>query len=225
MASCERIYCRVPSKMGSLKVIVGPMFASKSTALLQELSSCAALGLKTLYINHSLDTRNTADIFSTHSQILKSKITGETSIVTTRVSCLADVDVAAYDVIGVDEAQFFEDLVSNVVGWVDAHEKKVVVVGLDGDFKRDTIGHILELIPKADTVEKLHAYCQGCAQTQQIEAAPFTHRVAPSTDSIVVGGGEAYIPLCRACFLRREASEIPKDPHSKPDPMAINYIV
>ena len=189
-------------KMGSLSIIVGCMYSQKSTSLLRELSADAAVGLKVLYVNHTIDTRS-KDAFSTHNPLIKldGEIKGMKFIKSTE---LGGLDVSEFDVIGIDEAQFFNDLFETVKIWVDRDSKKVIVVGLDGNSNREKFGQILDLIPLSDSIVKLRPYCKPCADAspRKLSLACFTLRTAKQDDVILVGGSDCYLPVCRLCYLR-----------------------
>ena len=162
------------------------------------------MGLSALYINHGVDDR-AKTMYSTHSTLLQNQ---NLNISATKTSNLLELSIDVliqFDVIGIDEAQFFDDtLVPFVQNLVDVHKKYVIVVGLDGNFRREKFGHILELIPIADNVTKLHAYCKRCAERKKtLVNASFTHYVQGSCDgdTVIVGGAEKYIALCRDCYL------------------------
>jgi thymidine kinase len=204
-----------PFQTGQLFVYFGPMFSGKSSKLLQELSTYADIGMKTLYINHADDDRVTHGdtTVSTHS----SQYFGLSKQVDSRkVASLATIDPSNpvnYQVIGIDESQFFDDLVPTVTQWVQKEHKIVICVGLDGDAFMKPFGHLLELIPLADRVEKLTAKCHRCLENLRslrehgnavvfsgpgpLCLAPFTRRLTCETSQRVVGGADKYIPVCR----------------------------
>lgn len=187
--------------MASLHIILSSMYGGKTNSLLREVSSDAAMGLQCLYVNHSLDTRSTT-IFSTHNKLLK--VEGEIeNIKFVKTDRLSTVEVAGFDVVAIDEAQFYEDLYECVCKFVDVDRKKVLVAGLDGNSNRQKFGQILDLIPMSDTVVKLLPYCKRCADAEpkRLVKAPFTHRFVKSADVILVGGSEYYQPVCRSCYL------------------------
>ena len=98
------------------------------------------------------------------------------------------------DVILIDEGQFFDDL-PNVLTLVEMNKKNVYVFGLDGDFKRNIFGKILDLIPLCDSVEKITADCK-CGST-----ALFSNRTINNESQILVGSNDVYEPLCRSCYV------------------------
>jgi thymidine kinase len=104
------------------------------------------------------------------------------------------------DVIIVDEVQFFTYVVPFCEYVVDTLEKKLYLVGLDGDSNRRPFGEILQCIPLADRVEKLHAFCKKCANGTP---GLFSHRkTGGSNELVMVGGNDLYETLCRECYLR-----------------------
>jgi thymidine kinase len=187
-----------------LDILFGSMMSGKSSALLRNLTQLSDMGLSALYINHGVDDR-AKTMYSTHSTLLQNQ---NLNISATKTSNLLELSIDVliqFDVIGIDEAQFFDDtLVPFVQNLVDVHKKYVIVVGLDGNFRREKFGHILDLIPIADNVTKLHAYCKRCAEHKKtLVNASFTHYVQGSCDgdTVIVGGAEKYIALCRDCYL------------------------
>jgi thymidine kinase len=188
--------------VGMLDLIGGPMFSSKTTMLLGRLFSEAEIGLKVLYINHSSDDRSCGD-FSTHNPLYKNSPVHEkvTFKVITKMFELVPL-AENYDVIGIDEAQFFEDLYNGVQWLVEGLNKHVIVAGLNGSFKREQFGQFLQLEPLADTYVKLTAWCLECAKTKKRTAAPFTHKFAGGLSLKETGGIDKYIPVCRRCYTK-----------------------
>lgn len=102
------------------------------------------------------------------------------------------------DIIGVDEGQFFPDVVEFANEWVD-RGKVIILAGLDGTFDRKPFGQLLNVIPFADTVEILSAVCVNCGAT-----APFSKRLnKDNVSEKYIGGVETYAPMCRTCFERK----------------------
>ncbi|KAH9611873.1 hypothetical protein KSS87_019552 [Heliosperma pusillum] len=100
------------------------------------------------------------------------------------------------DVIGIDEAQFFEDLYDFCQTAADNDGKTIIVAGLDGDYLRRSFGSVLDIIPLADSVTKLTARCNVCGKL-----ANFTLRKTEETDTEVIGGAEVYMPVCRKHYI------------------------
>ena len=106
------------------------------------------------------------------------------------------------DYIMIDEGQFFSDLKMYVVKWCEEYKKNIIVIGLDGDYKRNPFGQILDLIPIADNVMKLKAMCKLCNDGTE---ALFTHRLTTEDEQIVIGNSN-YIPVCRQHYLEQNFS-------------------
>lgn len=196
-------------RSGKLFVYFGPMFSGKTTVAMSQLNKRADIGMKSLYINSILDTRTIGN-FSTHSShggILSSKVN---SVKTKFLFDQTEI-VKNYDVIAIDEAQFFEDLLNTVITWVDTLGKIVIVCGLDGDSNRRKFGHILDLIPYADVAEKITAKCRQClveeGHPEDSSDAPFTYRLNRDVSQILIGNDEVYSPLCRFHYLKLSAEE------------------
>lgn len=188
---------------GRLDILMGSMFSGKSSALIRKLSQLSGepLFLNVLYINHAIDDRAETD-YSSHSPLLKDTKLNYDTVKADDISKLIDI-AKEYDVIGIDETQFFsKNVVDFVLQLVEKHNKYVIVAGLDGDFRRNKFGHLLDLIPFADNVTKLHAYCKPCAENKKtLVTALFTNYQNDTHETVIVGAGEKYQPVCRKCYL------------------------
>lgn len=170
--------------VGELHLIIGPMFSGKTTTLI-ELSKYYT---NPLFINYLLDKRYHTTMLSTHDLI---------QVPCIQVLNLGDVSkqsIMEADAIFINEGQFFPDLLEETKQIVETYHKKVYVCGLDGDYRREPFGDILNLITLCDTVEKRKARCGVCNNP-----APFTHRISSHTEQVVIGTNE-YIPVCRHCL-------------------------
>ena len=176
--------------MGKLEIFLGPMFAGKSTEIIRRIRKMKFIGKKILVVKPQIDNRYNEDKITSHDY--------ETAdcIIVTNLSELQNIK--DYNTIIIDEGQFFNDLKENVILWVDTFNINVVIAGLDGDFQRQPIGQILELIPYADSCIKLNALCSNCKDGTN---ASFSHRIINSNEKILIGGSDTYIPLCRKCYL------------------------
>ena len=193
---------------GKLHIITGPMFSGKTSELLKRLSTASEIGYNVLYINNILDNRNKKDVFSTHNPLYKEQLKNK-KIIFYRAKRIADVPIEIIQnaqMIGIDEAQFFNNLKEDVLELVEKHNKYVIVAGLNSSFKRVQFGGIIDLIPYVDNISFLNASCKNCAHEYDYpqENACFTWRTVdldPSLDEIDVGGSNKYTALCRKCFL------------------------
>ena len=181
------------SNMGELEVILGPMFSGKTTRLLELYRQYQGI-VPTIMINHCSDNRygETTHVFSHNKD----------NVPCTSVSTLSSVNIPQDNdekhtwVILINEGQFFPDLVKYVNKWVNEYKMTVYVCGLDGDYKRNKIGDILELIPMADSIVKLNSICKHCSSKKK---AIFTHRISNECEQVVIGS-DNYIPVCRNCY-------------------------
>lgn len=196
---------------GHLSILCGPMWSSKSTELASKISKFSDIGMKCLFINHSIDERSdskdTKDDghFSKHGS---SSFHLSESIHKVKISNLKKINIEKYDAIAIDECQFFgKELITEVRDWVNIHHKVVICAGLDGDFECKKIGYLLDLIPYADKVKKMRARCTICidilrnSELKNIDAikakAPFTAKIIRGDGQICVGGSEFYTSMCR----------------------------
>lgn len=192
---------------GTLYIRIGPMFSGKTTWLNSELTQLSDKGFKCLKIIHDDDIRNdvsSADLKGSTHNSSYNKLSDKITVI--RAKNLVDINVEDFHVIGIDESQFFGDLVITVNRWVEDKGKHVRVSGLDGDCFKRKFGETLDLIPMADEVIKLNASCRLCLN--ELEKAgfhgnilsivgPFTRRIGNSTSQKDVGGADKYMPVCR----------------------------
>lgn len=197
------------------------MQGGKTTEILRLLTGETFAKQKPLYINHSLDTRSTAP-FSTHNPLYKvAHLKGISSLSVSLLKDVPDDIYNKYDVIGIDEAQFFEDI-EHVIHLVDVLKKRVYVCGLNGDYQRKVFGSIYKLIPHADDIRFLKdVWCVHCANPPtegtmppkkrakankdiqpKMTRALFSHRITDTSGSQIEVGASNYIPLCRECYLK-----------------------
>lgn len=179
----------------SIQIIIGPVQSGKTTDLIQRLMISHMMGKKVLYINSILDTRST-EFFSTHNLSIR-----EVPFKGVKLERLEGYDISEYDVIGIDESQFFKDLKVNVLDWVETYGKIVLVYGLDGDYKRENFGQISELLSYCDNITKLKAFCMSCRKKGGSGLGIFSKRLVENSSSVLIGGEEMYSPVCRRCYV------------------------
>jgi len=192
---------------GYLEIIIGPMFASKTTRLVEIYKQCKFCNISVVVINHSIDNRYDEEMLSTHDQVKIPCIKTDKllDIWTDNLDLEKDVSlvprindilkVATSSVVLINEGQFFNDL-EDFVKLLLENNKKVYVCGLDGDFERKRFGQILDLIPLCDKVTKLTSLCSICK-----DGTPgiFSKRLTLEKEQTVVGSTN-YIPVCRRCY-------------------------
>nr|AOG62193.1 thymidine kinase [Cyprinid herpesvirus 1] len=173
----------------ALELILGPMFAGKSTEMCRRLTRLAISGRQCLAVKFFGDTRYTLDA---------AVVTHNGDKYPALVACkLGDIfeDLIKADAVGIDEGQFFPDLFE-VVHKLLALGKIVLVAALDGTYKQTPFEDVLKLIPHCESVVKLTAVCLICRDKE----APFTIRTSSGKDLVLIGGTEAYKSVCRGCL-------------------------
>lgn len=196
------IYMQSENNNAFLEIILGPMFAGKTSRLIEIYNNCRLENISIYVINHSLDKRYSEDQLSTHDQRCIPAINTE-KLEDLFLNEINKTQILSSKVILINEGQFFPDLKDFVVKLVEKHNKKVYVCGLDGDFKRNKFGQILDLIPYADNIVKLKAICNACNKGLLNNKAIFTRRSSDNLDQVVIGGNDIYEPVCRICYLSK----------------------
>tara|TARA_B100001093_G_scaffold83901_1_gene75418 strand:+ start:7259 stop:7813 length:555 start_codon:yes stop_codon:yes gene_type:complete len=174
---------------GYLKVILGPMFSGKTTELVRIYNKYMGCDIPCSVINHSNDKRYDSSKMSTHSQIMIDSINTDSLL-----SAINPI-LQTTQVFIINEGQFFSDLYEAVLILLKSN-KTVYVCGLDGDFKRDKFGDILDIIPLSDDIVKLKGICTICKKNESI----FTHRTVKNESQVLIGEKDMYMSLCRKCY-------------------------
>jgi len=174
---------------GKIELIIGPMFSGKSTRLIGLIRKYTHKAKKTIMVKYFADKRYTE----------KSEVVTHDLIKYDSINCKELREhfnkLKNYDVIGIDEGQFFPDLVE-VCEELALMKKTIIVAALNGDFRMLPFPVISNLISKADKIKLLNAYCFKCHRD-----AKFTLRIVQGNETILIGAGEAYKPACRECHI------------------------
>lgn len=176
-----------------LDIVLGPMWAGKSSYILGKIRRYRAIGWNVLVVTSALDNRYGLQVVSSHD---KDQIPA--LVVNDLEKLRDDEQYKNARLVIIEEAQFFKGLKDFVQTAVDTDEKHVVCVGLDGDAERRPFGEILQLIPLCDNVEKIKALCTDCRDGTP---ALFSHRIVQSEEQVAVGSDNLYEPLCRKHYL------------------------
>ena len=180
-------------KAGFLKIILGSMFSGKTSELLNIHRHYQLCKIKCCVINHSDDTRYHKTLLSSHDKMMVKCLS-----LRSLKEILTKELLEENQVFLINEGQFFPDLYSTVFELVEKHNKWVYVCGLDGDYKRQKFGQIIDLIPLADEIEKKQALCMGCVDgTKGI----FTQRISSESEQKIIGS-KNYRSVCRKCFKK-----------------------
>ena len=202
--------------MSYLELIIGPMYSSKTSRLVEVYKQCQFCNISVAVINHIIDNRYDEELLSTHDKVkipciktnvlknvwLTEELDLENDIIENIPRIQDKLKIYRSDVILINEGQFFEDLYDVVIDMLK-RGKKIYVCGLDGDFERKKFGQILDLIPLCDKVDKLTSLCTLCKNgTRGI----FSMRLTQETEQTVVGS-DNYIPVCRKCYESKHVNE------------------
>lgn len=184
-------------KTGSLEVICGPMFSGKSEELIRRLRRATIAKQKTGVFKHSLDNlRSDCEAIVSHGGSIVEALSTSSS-----ESIATIVEQSDVEVVGIDEIQFFDhDIVTVICALIDKG-KRVIVTGLDTDFRGMPFEPMPILLAIADSVVKLQAICTECGNN-----ATFTQRLVDGKPAqyddplILIGRQEAYQARCRGCY-------------------------
>jgi len=174
----------------SIELITGPMFGGKSTALIMTVKRYALQGHSISFVKPTIDERYESHDVVTHDYIKEPAIRCRTLDEADRILS------AQVNVIGIDEGQFFPDLVHVCVRWA-TRGIRVVVAALNGTATQEPWPVISQLIPHCDKITFQAAVCKRC-----YDDAAFSARTTDATDTILIGGTDAYQSVCRRCLTR-----------------------
>ena len=179
---------------GSIEVICGSMFSGKSEELIRRLRRAVIARQKVQAFKPEIDDRYSPDDIVSHDdrRIECAKIRDAEEI--------RDLVEADTRVVAIDEAQFFSEDLVGICEQLAGEGKRVIVAGLDQDYRGRPFEPIPQLLALAESITKTMAVCMVCG-----EPANRTQRLIESDERIVVGAGEAYEPRCRKCFKRPES--------------------
>ena len=177
-------------KTGSIEVIAGSMFSGKTEELIRRLKRAKIARLKVEIFKPAIDTRYSLAEVVSHD---------ENSILSTPVESSGNIMLLSgdVDVIGIDEAQFFDNGLIDVSVSLANMGIRVIIAGLDMDFKGKPFGPIPGLMAVADHITKVHAICMRCG-----DVAQFSHRLSATDKLVLLGEKDEYEPLCRSCFTK-----------------------
>lgn len=175
---------------GSIEMICGAMFSGKTEELLRRLRRAKIAGLRVEIFKPTIDVRYDESAVVSHDRntIASTPIDNSSNL----LLLASDVDV-----IGIDEAQFFDERLPDVVEQLADQGIRVIIAGLDMDFKRQPFGPMAHLCAIADSVDKIHAICVGCGSW-----ANYSYRLVSGDQQVMLGEAKEYQPLCRTCYLK-----------------------
>jgi thymidine kinase len=175
-------------RRGWIEVICGSMFSGKTEELIRRLKRVKIANLKVEIFKPIIDTRyDELRIVSHDTNAIPS-----TPVDNSQMILLMAQDA---EVIGIDEAQFFDDQLPKVCDELAYQGIRVIVAGLDMDYLGNPFGPMPFILAKADYVTKLHAICMQCGNI-----ANYSYRKIPNDDQVLVGAKDVYEPRCRICW-------------------------
>jgi thymidine kinase len=179
---------RLEGKRGSIELITGSMFSGKTEELIRRLRRAQYAGLRVEIFKPSLDTRYSETKVVSHD---------EKSINSTPVDNASSILLLAgdVDVVGIDEAQFFDESIVDVCNKLADNGIRILVAGLDMDFMGKPFGPMPALLAIAEYVTKVHAICMRCGNLAQ-----YSHRKSQEAQVVLLGEKNIYEPLCRSCY-------------------------
>ena len=175
-------------RRGWIEVICGSMFSGKTEELIRRLKRARIANLKVEIFKPAIDVRYDEQKIVSHD---------ENAIQSTPVDHSQTILLMAQDVdvVGIDEAQFFDDNILEVCEQLALRGTRVIVAGLDMDYKKQPFGQMPRLLAIADYITKLHAICVVCGNI-----ANYSFRKSNEEGQVVLGEKDKYEPLCRTCY-------------------------
>ncbi len=182
-------------RRGSIEVVCGSMFSGKTEELIRRMKRAQFAHLHVEIFKPAMDVRYSEEDVVSHDH---------NSIPSTPVDSSQNILLLAndVDVVGIDEAQFFDMGIVEVCNELAQRGIRVICAGLDMDFKGDPFGPMPALMAIADDVYKTHAICVHCG-----DLAYISHRTVSSNKRVLLGETESYEPLCRSCYEKAVAAE------------------
>ncbi len=179
---------------GWIEVIVGCMFSGKSEELIRRIKRAIIANQKAVVFKPKIDNRYDSNKVVSHNGVSVEAIVINNS---NEIRNYAN----DYEVIGIDEAQFFDNELITIVEELADNGKRVIIAGLDQDFRGEPFGIIPNLMAIADSIDKLHAICVICGAVATKSQRLINDKPASYDDPIIlVGSKETYQPRCRKCF-------------------------
>ncbi|XP_055337470.1 thymidine kinase, cytosolic-like isoform X1 [Paramacrobiotus metropolitanus] len=197
---------------GSIQLIFGPMFSGKTTELLRRINRYKIAKYKVLLLKYAKDVRYEENCVSTHD---RHAVPARNAVMLKECT----EECYAYDVIGIDEGQFFPDILEFAEHLANCG-KTIIVAALDGTFQRGPFGDIVHLVPKAENIVKLSAVCiicnsdaaftrrysaetaVGSAQHLSASSLPTPTRPVFQFQVELIGGSDKYMAVCRECYTK-----------------------
>jgi thymidine kinase len=176
---------------GWVEIICGSMFSGKTEELIRRLNRAIIAKQKVEIFKPAIDVRYDEENVVSHDK---------SSIKSTPVQTASQILllVSDVDVVGIDEAQFFDKELAHVCNLLANEGIRVIVAGLDMDYLGKPFGPIPSLMATAEYVTKAHAICMQCGNLAQ-----YSHRIIEDDNLVLLGETDNYVPLCRKCYVEK----------------------
>jgi thymidine kinase len=185
---------QTPERGGWLEVVCGPMFSGKSEELIRRLRRAEIAGYRALVIKPQVDSRYDVGHVVSHAGAKMRAVSADSSATVRRLA-------SGYEAIGIDEVQFFDDGIVQIVELLVAEGVRVIAAGLAQDFRGQPFGSMPTLLSLADFVDKLQAVCHRCGGPGTLTQRLVDGRPAPfDGETIQIGALDSYEARCRACY-------------------------
>lgn len=180
---------------GHLTLIIGPMYSGKSTKIINCIRKFKSIDKKMIVVKHILDNRYADNHISSHN------LDKEPCVCINDLNSIFNFDdYEKSKIIIIEEAQFFDNLITPIKKMTDLDKKIVIVSGLNGDSDRKVFGDILNLIPFTDNIDFCTSLCKICSNgTPGI----FSKKIVNDDKQILVGSNESYISVCRNHYIEK----------------------
>lgn len=192
-------------RQGRIEVICGSMFSGKTEELIRRIKRATFARQKVVIFKPQIDTRYSDENVVSHDR---------NAVVSTPISSADEIlpslgmtgdgaqRPSGIDVVGIDEAQFFDEKLVEVCNTLAFRGIRVIIAGLDMDFKGTPFGPIPALCAIADEVAKVHAICVKCGNLAYV-----SHRLVSNDNQVLIGEQSEYEPLCRECYRKALENE------------------
>ena len=187
------------SRQGRIEVVCGSMFSGKTEELIRRIKRATFARQRVVIFKPQIDTRYSEEEVVSHDRnaVMSVPLSTSAEILNYLSSHATSTDGYDFDVVGIDEAQFFGmDLVA-VCNQLANNGVRVIIAGLDMDFQCTPFGPIPALCAVADEVTKVHAICVKCGALAYV-----SHRLVHDQNQVLIGEQAEYEPLCRECYKK-----------------------
>lgn len=187
------------SRQGRIEVVCGSMFSGKTEELIRRIKRATFARQRVVIFKPQIDTRYSEEEVVSHDRnaVMSVPLSTSAEILNYLSSHATSTDGYDFDVVGIDEAQFFGMDLVDVCNQLANNGVRVIIAGLDMDFQCTPFGPIPALCAVADEVTKVHAICVKCGALAYV-----SHRLVHDQNQVLIGEQAEYEPLCRECYKK-----------------------